>query len=73
MTSTSIAADIVSEPTTVPDDLPQPVLPPNAEVVLNKRYLRKGGQGEILETPQELYWRVASAIAAEQTTYPASS
>ncbi len=73
MTSTSIAAGIVSEPTTVPDDLPQPVLPLNAEVVLNKRYLRKGGQGEILETPQELYWRVALAIAAEEAKYPASA
>ncbi|WP_051822432.1 vitamin B12-dependent ribonucleotide reductase [Desulfonatronum thiodismutans] len=72
MTSPSIAAGIVSEPTTVPDDLPHPVLPPNAEVVLNKRYLRKGGQGEILETPQELYWRVASAIAEEEAKYPAS-
>jgi ribonucleoside-diphosphate reductase alpha chain len=56
----------------MPSDLLQPDLPPNAEVVLSKRYLRKGPQGEILETPQELYWRVASAIAALEATYPNS-
>lgn len=57
----------------MPSDLPEPVLPPNAEVVLAKRYLRKGTQGEILETPQELYWRVAAAIAAEEAKYSNSS
>lgn len=57
----------------MPDDLPEPVLPPNADVVLTKRYLRKGGQGEVLETPRELYWRVAAAIAAEEAKYPDSS
>lgn len=56
----------------MPSDLPDPVLPPNAEVVLAKRYLRKGGQGEILETPREIYWRVAAAIAAEEAKYPSS-
>ncbi len=56
----------------MPADLPEPVLPPNAEVVLNKRYLRKGGQGEVLETPREMYWRVAAAIAAEEAKYEKS-
>jgi ribonucleoside-diphosphate reductase alpha chain len=56
----------------MPADLPEPVLPPNAEVVLNKRYLRKGGQGEVLETPREMYWRVAVAIAAEEAKYEKS-
>ncbi len=53
----------------MPNNLPDPVLPPNAAVVLNKRYLRKGPQGEILETPREMYWRVAAAIAAEEAKY----
>jgi len=53
-------------------DLPDPVLPPNAEVVLSKRYLRKGLEGEILETPREMYWRVAAAIAAEEAKYDKS-
>jgi len=57
----------------MPKNLPEPVLPPNAEVVLKKRYLRKGGQGELLETPRQMYWRVASAIAAEEAKYDKSS
>lgn len=56
----------------MPNDLPDPVLPLNAEVVLNKRYLRKGPQGEVLETPREMYWRVAAAIAAEEAKYDKS-
>ncbi|WP_459939603.1 LAGLIDADG family homing endonuclease [Desulfonatronum parangueonense] len=57
----------------MPANLPDPVLPPNAEVVLTKRYLRKGPQGEVLETPRQLYWRVAAAIASEEAKYADSS
>ncbi|MGE4553794.1 MAG: vitamin B12-dependent ribonucleotide reductase, partial [Desulfovibrionaceae bacterium] len=56
----------------MPNDLPEPVLNPNAEVVLTRRYLRKDGEGKPYETPKELFWRVASVIAAEEGKYDTS-
>ncbi|MFO7717317.1 MAG: vitamin B12-dependent ribonucleotide reductase [Thermodesulfobacteriota bacterium] len=56
----------------LPDDLPALALSANAELVLRKRYVRKGPQGEEMETPQELFWRVASAIAEVEGAYPHS-
>ncbi|MBO4301570.1 MAG: vitamin B12-dependent ribonucleotide reductase [Desulfovibrio sp.] len=56
----------------MPKDLPQPQVKPNAEVVLQKRYLRKDADGNVSETPRELFWRVASAIAAEEGRYASS-
>ena len=53
----------------MPDDLPDLSLSENAELVLRKRYVRKGPEGEEMETPQELFWRVAAAIAASETAY----
>lgn len=47
----------------MPKNLPQPQLKPNTEVVLQKRYLRKNLDGKIEESPRDLFWRVASAIA----------
>jgi ribonucleoside-diphosphate reductase alpha chain len=42
----------------------QPVaIPENSRVVLERRYLQKGEDGQIIETPEELFWRVAYAIA----------
>ena len=58
---------------TVPTDLPDVVLNPNAEVVLKKRYLRKGPDGQPMETPKEMFWRVAQSIASMETNYPQSS
>ncbi len=41
----------------------------NARRVLEKRYLRKDDRGEIAETPEDLLWRVASAVAAPEEKY----
>lgn len=42
----------------------RPALTPNAKVVLEKRYLKKGPSGNVAETPQALFERVAESIAA---------
>lgn len=57
----------------MPKNLPQPQLKPNTEVVLQKRYLRKNLDGKIEESPRDLFWRVASAIAGEEAKYDKSS
>ncbi len=45
------------------ENLVTPSFTPNAEMVLRKRYLARSGDGEILETPSEMLWRVASCVA----------
>ena len=47
----------------------QPVLTPNAMTVLEKRYLLQNDRGEIIETPAQLFTRVAKAIAANESRY----
>lgn len=41
----------------------------NALKVLERRYLMKNGKGEVMETPQELFRRVAKAIASADKSY----
>ena len=38
----------------------------NAKVILEKRYLRKDQHGEICETPDEMFHRVADALASPE-------
>lgn len=57
----------------MPADLPEVILNPNAEVVLQKRYLKKGLDGKPIESPKEMFWRVASGIASMEENYPDSS
>ncbi len=56
----------------MPKDLPRPELKPNTEVVLQKRYLRKNLDGSLDESPAQLFWRVASAIAEVERQYGAN-
>ena len=46
-----------------------PNLTPNAMIVLEKRYLLQNERGEIVETPAQLFRRVAKAIAENETQY----
>ena len=57
----------------MPADLPDVTLNSNSQLVLKKRYLRKGLDGTPIETPREMFWRVAASIAAMEAGYPASS
>lgn len=44
-------------------------LPPNARVVLEKRYLRRGLDGKPIETPEEMFDRVARVVAEPDARY----
>lgn len=62
------AAKAALEAVTPPADLPEPELTENAVTVLERRYLKKSPDtGEVIETPRELFWRVASNVAQAET------
>ena len=46
-----------------PSDLPEPVLSENAMTVLRRRYLKKNEDGDPIESPRDMFWRVARVIA----------
>jgi ribonucleoside-diphosphate reductase alpha chain len=48
-------------------------LSPNAVTVLEKRYLIKDETGKPSEAPEDLFWRVATTIAAPDARYGASA
>ena len=48
-------------------------LTPNAFKVLEKRYLRKNEDGKIVETPEELFMRIACHIASADSAYGKTS
>ncbi len=37
--------------------------------ILEERYLRRNPEGEVIETPEELFWRVARSVAAAEERY----
>ncbi len=47
----------------------EPQITANAKVVLERRYLRKNDEGKPVETPRELFERVARGIAIAEKGY----
>ncbi len=45
----------------------------NALAVLKKRYLKKNEKGEVVETPEEMFWRVASTVALADKSFDPSA
>lgn len=56
----------------MPAKLKDPIINENAKIVLQRRYLKKDTSGVVQENSKELFWRVASSIAAEEKKYKKS-
>src|SRR3989337_2645636 len=50
-------------------DIAKPLLSPNAIKVLEKRYLKKDEKGKVIETPEDMFRRVAENIASADLIY----
>ncbi|MFH1915381.1 MAG: vitamin B12-dependent ribonucleotide reductase [Pseudomonadota bacterium] len=59
--------------TKMPAQLPDPIINENAKIVLARRYQKKDTEGVVYETVKEMFWRVASSIAAEEAKYDRST
>src|SRR4030043_689945 len=46
-----------------------PRLTPQAIKILEKRYLRKDASGRVVESPEEMFWRVARNVAEADSLY----
>lgn len=52
-----------------PKELPEPNIAPNSLEVMKKRHLLKDSNGVAIETPKQMFWRVASSMASEDSKY----
>jgi ribonucleoside-diphosphate reductase alpha chain len=57
---------------TMPADLPEPRITPNAMKVLEKRYLGKDEKGRVVEDARQMFWRIAENLAQAELRYGAS-
>lgn len=51
------------------DTLPDPIMSDNGKMVLEKRYLFKDGEGKLIETPKDMFFRVARFIAKAELVF----
>ncbi|MFT5687917.1 MAG: ribonucleoside-diphosphate reductase alpha chain [Planctomycetota bacterium] len=70
MSITEAEAHLVFEALDPPAELQDPKLGANGLAVLERRYLKKHPQtGEVVETPRQLFWRVAVHIARPELNF----
>jgi len=53
----------------VPKDLPEPQLTPTGEYIARNNYLKRDDNGQVCETPKEMFWRIAHNIASADLLY----
>ena len=53
----------------IPADLPAAELTENARLVLVRRYVRRGDDGQPAESVEDMFWRVAYHIARAEENY----
>ncbi len=70
--TTAVSQEMVRRRDVLPEDLPPADLSENARIVLARRYLKKDEKGRPVETPEQMFWRVAHVIAEEDLKYGAS-
>jgi ribonucleoside-diphosphate reductase alpha chain len=70
---TSRPADAPRSVDVLPEDLPRADMSENARIILSKRYLKKDESGQPVETPEQMFWRVARTIAEVDASYGASA
>ncbi|MFW6205742.1 MAG: vitamin B12-dependent ribonucleotide reductase [Gemmatimonadota bacterium] len=56
----------------LPEDLPKADLTENARLIMGKRYLKKNEDGQPVEEPEQMFWRVSRVVAQVDTEYGAS-
>jgi ribonucleoside-diphosphate reductase alpha chain len=56
----------------LPEDLPRADMNENARIILGKRYLKKDESGAPVESPEQMFWRVARVIADVDASHGAS-
>lgn len=64
--------EVIMHQPSYPADLTDPAINQNAELVLAKRYLRKGPDGQPVEDIKGMFWRVAIAVARAEAGYARS-
>jgi ribonucleoside-diphosphate reductase alpha chain len=73
MTPDVVVAELTRDLETPPAHLPAPDMSDNALTVLARRYLKKSDDGEPIETPRDMFWRVARVIAQQDAHHGATT